>query len=281
MVRLNNNQNQNNSISPYRDVLKGLWNAKVMIILALAAVMVRLSYVSGQPEAAPPGTVTTSEVVNRSEELVGKSVTVRSKPLQTVGSTSFTVSDRQYFGGEPILVINASGQPFDLPSDGNTEVQITGEVRNLVLPDIEREFNLKLQEEYYGDYVGKPAIIARSITLAPAPAEIATKPNSYYGKKLVVTGAVENIQSPVLFSLQKNQLLDGSGLLVLLKTPPTVAINEGQIVAVVGVVRPFVAAEVEREYKVNWDLKVKRQLETAYKNRPILLAEAVYPSESL
>lgn len=251
MVRLNDNQNQNNSISPTRDVIKGLWNAKVMIILALAAVMVRLSYVSGQPEAAPPGTVTTSEVVNRSEELVGKSVTVRSKPLQIVGSTSFTVSDRQYFGGEPILVINASGQPFDLPKGGNTEVQITGEVRNLVIPDIEREFNLKLQEEYYGDYVDKPAIIARSITLAPAPTEITTKPNSYYGKKLVVTGAVENIQSPVLFSLQKKQLLDGSGLLVLLKTPPTVAINEGQTVAVVGVVRPFVVTEVEREYKVN------------------------------
>ncbi|PMB07219.1 hypothetical protein CEN45_09505 [Fischerella thermalis CCMEE 5198] len=161
-------EDKNNYRNPSQDVFKGLWEAKVVIAIAFIAVFVRLSYTNEQPTTVPTAQlVTTSEVANYPDELIGKTVTVRSRPLQRVGLSSFTVSDRRFFGGEPILVVNASGRPFDLPSDRENIIQVTGEVRNLAIPQIERQYNLSLQDQYYRDYINKPVIIARDIRLAP------------------------------------------------------------------------------------------------------------------
>ncbi|MFB2770095.1 hypothetical protein ACE1AT_12535 [Pelatocladus sp. BLCC-F211] len=165
MAESGDKQNHRN---PSQDIFKGLWEAKVVITIALLAVFVKLSYTNEQPSTAPTAQlVTTSEVVNYPDELIGKTVTVRSRPLQKVGLTSFTVSDRRFFGGDPILVINASGRPFDLPSDRENVIQVTGEVRDLAIAEIEQQYKLSLQDQYYQDYVNKPVIIARDIRLAP------------------------------------------------------------------------------------------------------------------
>ncbi len=157
-----------NNINPNKDIFKGLWEAKVVITIALLAVFVKLSYTNEEPLTTPTAQlVTTSEVVNYPDELIGKTVTVRSRPLEKVGLTSFTVNDRRFFGGDPILVINASGRPFDLPSDRENVIQVTGEVRDLAIPEIEQQYKLSLQDQYYQDYVNKPVIIARDIRLAP------------------------------------------------------------------------------------------------------------------
>jgi hypothetical protein len=157
-----------NNINPNKDIFKGLWEAKVVITIALLAVFVKLSYTNEEPLTTPTAQlVTTSEVVNYPDELIGKTVTVRSRPLEKVGLTSFTVNDRRFFGGDPILVINASGRPFDLPSDRENVIQVTGEVRDLAIAEIEQQYKLSLQDQYYQDYVNKPVIIARDIRLAP------------------------------------------------------------------------------------------------------------------
>ncbi|TFI53431.1 hypothetical protein BLD44_014830 [Mastigocladus laminosus UU774] len=157
-----------NNINPKKDIFKGLWEAKVVITIALLAVFVKLSYTNEEPLTTPTAQlVTTSEVVNYPDELIGKTVTVRSRPLEKVGLTSFTVNDRRFFGGDPILVINASGRPFDLPSDRENVIQVTGEVRDLAIAEIEQQYKLSLQDQYYQDYVNKPVIIARDIRLAP------------------------------------------------------------------------------------------------------------------
>jgi cadmium resistance protein CadD (predicted permease) len=56
-----------------------------------------------------------------------------------------------------------------------------------------------------------------------------------------------------------------------------IAINKDQKVAVIGVVRPFVATQVEKDYKVSCNVQPKKQLEAKYKNRPVLIAQAIYP----
>ncbi|MGJ5673177.1 MAG: hypothetical protein ACR9NN_06115 [Nostochopsis sp.] len=157
-----------NNINPNKDIFKGLWEAKVVIAIALLAVFVRLSYTNEELSINPNAQlVTTSEVVNYPDQLIGKTVTVRSRALQKVGLTSFTVSDRRFFGGAPILVINASGRSFDLPGDRENVIQVTGEVHDLAISEIEQQYNLSLQDQYYQDYVNKPVIIARDIRLAP------------------------------------------------------------------------------------------------------------------
>lgn len=271
-----NDQHMKNKITTERDFLLGkLWDAKVIISILLLAVLVKVGYRDNA--AAPTPVVSTYEVSKNTDDITGQTVTVISKPIKKVGLSSFTVSDERFFSGEPIVVVNASGVPFDLPTDSNIRVQVTGDVRNLDIPNIERNYKLNLQNEDYKDYINKPAIIAKSIMLAPTAGQITKDPSKYYGKRLAVSSEVDNIQSPVLFTLDENSVLGGEDLLVLLIATPKSAIKQGQTLGVVGVVRPFVVADIQRDYGITWDERVRRQLETDYRNKPVLVADTIYP----
>lgn len=269
-------QQMKNKISTERDyLLNKLWDAKVIISILLLAVMVRFGYTDNG--AAPTPIVSTYEVSKNTDNVIGQTVTVISKPIKKVGLSSFTVSDERFFGGEPIVVVNASGVPFDLPTDSNIEVQVTGDVRNLDIPNIERDYKLSLQNEYYKDHINKPAIIAKSMMLAPTAGQITKDPNKYYGTKLAVRSEVDNIQSPVLFTLDENSMLGGEDLLVLFIGTPKSPIKQGQTIEVVGVVRPFAVADIQRDYGITWDERVRGQLEADYRNKPVLVADTIYP----
>lgn len=276
MNRLKKNKNKGNSIFQSKGLLQGLSNTGVFIFLIAIAMLVRsCSFFDAKATFTE-----ISEIADKTDEFIGKSVTIRSRAIQTIGLSSFTVNDARFFNGKPIVVINASGVPFDLPLDRDIKVQVTGQVRNLVIPEIEREFNLNIQEEYYKDYINKPVIIAQYIVLAPQPAQITQNPEQYYRRQVAVTAKLQNIHSPVLLTLDKNQLFGGQDLLVLLKAPPKVTINQGQTVSVIGEVRSFVATEIEQDYNFIWDLNVKRGLEAEYGNRTVLIADTVYPSDT-
>ncbi|NHC35982.1 hypothetical protein [Scytonema millei] len=135
----------------------------------------------------------------------------------------------------------------------------------------------------YVDYEGKPAIIAQSIAPAPEPGEITSNPKQYYGRTLAVTGEVEEILSPTTFTLDEDQLFGASDLLVLVANPKTgntanTAVKEDQTVAVTGVLRPLVVADLEREYDFNWDEGFVKQLEAEYSQKPVLVVQSVYQS---
>jgi hypothetical protein len=231
--------------------------------------------------------VQTEEVAENTEGYIGQIVTVRSVPVEKVGDNSFTVNDEQFFGSEPILVINASGEPLLLPED-DVEVQVTGEVRNFVISEIDQEFDLTLDPNLYEEYEDQPVIIAQSIALAPEPGEISENPDQYYGETLAVTGEVEEIQSEGTFTLQEDQLLGANSLLVIYAQPkasspeaqaaPLPTITDDEQVAVTGVLRPFVISELERDYDLTWDAGVQQQLEADYSERPVLIATQIYPS---
>ncbi|WP_348249530.1 hypothetical protein [Leptolyngbya sp. GB1-A1] len=238
----------------------------------------------GTPErqaAAPEQTnVTTEEVAENPNRYIGQMVTIRSEPIEKIGPSTFTAENEQFFGTEPILVVNASGQPFVFPEDG-VDIQATGEVRNFVLADIEREYKLGLDANTYREYENRPAIIAQSLAVSPEPGELTSDPQQYYGKPLAVTGEIEAIQGANAFTLDEDQLIGGQELLVLRPNAATAnqpAIQDGEKVAVTGTLRPFVVADLEREYGFNWDTGIQQQLEAEYTNKPVLVADAVYPS---
>lgn len=238
---------------------------------------------TSQPQATAPDqtNVSTEEVAENPNRYIGQTVTVRSEPIQKISANTFTVEDDQFFGSEPVLVVNASGQPFVLPTDDDTEVQVTGEVRNFVSADIEREYKLGLDPNTYRDYENQPAIIARSIALSPKPGELTSDPNQYYGKPLAVTGEIEEIQGANAFTLEDEQLFGAQDLLVIRATPKNTeqaTIQDGEKVAVTGVLRPFVVADLEREYDFTWDAGIQQKLEAEYSNKPVLVAENIYPS---
>ncbi len=224
---------------------------------------------------ASPGNVTTEEVADNTNTLLGRTVTVRSEPMKKISANTFTIRDEKIFGSEPILVVNASGKPIVLPA-GDTEVQVTGQVAALVVADIEREYNLGLQPEVYVEYEGKPAIIAQSIALAPKPGEITTNPRQYYNKVIAVPAEVEEIISPNAFTLDEDKLIGGRDLLVLIANPKQ-SIRYGEKVVTTSVLRPFVVADIEQDYDLTWDLDLQKKLEVEYRNKPVLIAQSVYP----
>ena len=220
--------------------------------------------------------VTTEEVAENTDKLLGQTVTIRSDALEAIEPASFTVADQEFFGGEDIVVINASGEVFELPQD-DTEVQITGEVSELVLADIESEYGLDLDPDLYAEYTDKPAIIAQSLAPAPEPGEIAEDPTQFYGQTLAVTGEVENVYSEGVFTLDEDELFGGEDLLVIVSNPAE-TVSDGETVATTGELRSFTIADLEQDYDLTWDLDVREQLEVDYSDRPVLVVDRVYPS---
>jgi hypothetical protein len=218
------------------------------------------------------------EITGNVEEYVGQTVSVRGEAERTVGAGSFLLQDDQLFGGREIIIVNATGTPFVIPDEEPTdEVQVTGEVRELVVADLEREYDLDLEPDLYTEYENRPALIAQSIVFAPDPEEISEEPEQYYGKTIAVAGEVAEQLSPNTFTIQDEGLFSGENVLVVGVTPDP-ALNANEEVVVTGVLRPYVVADFERDYDLGWDLEVQQQVEAEYTQKPVLVAEEVYPS---
>lgn len=276
MSKIPKNDSKSNSAAD-DNTSQGTRDIGVLAFLVVLAMLTINSGAFGSNDSITSKITNTAEITSETDDFAGKTVTIRSKPIQRIGLRSFTVKDKQLIGGKPIVVINASNVPFDLPKDGNTEVQVTGQVRELDIPKIERDFKLNIQDEYYKDYVNQPAIIARYITLAPKPGQVATNPEQFYGRRVAMMGKVKDVQSPTFLKLDDGNLIGGKDLPIFFSQKPKVAINRDQTVVIMGRVRPFVAADIQRDYKMNWNSDVKRQLEAKYANTPVLIAENVYP----
>jgi len=254
------------------------WHTKgAAIALAFFALLLPACS-TNDPNAGGPtaqSNVSTEEVAEETNELLGKSVTVRSEVEEKVGANSFTIGDDKLFGTEKVLVINASGAPTVLPED--IKLQVTGEVQKLVVADIEREYSLDLEPELEVEYKDRPVIVAQSIALAPEPGEVTKNPSAFYNKTIAVRAEVEDIIGPSSFTLDEDKLTSTQDLLVL-NTAPGQTINDGQEVVVTGVLRPFVVTDIERDYDLNWDLTLQRKLEAEYSQKPALVAKSIFPA---
>jgi len=272
----------------YSAWMQKLNETKGAIAIALMAILLPgCGY--NEPQAITPTTqqqlqnqvsieVVDEEVVeekDKTDDLIGKTVTIRTQPIRLIGPTSFTVRDQELIEDQDILIINATGQPFTLPSTNNIPVQITGQVRRFDLAQINQDYNLDLQSaEYYENYDNQPVIVAKSLALSPDPGELTTNPSAYYGKRLTVTGEVENINSAIAYTLDEDKLLGGEDLLVL-HTQSRPNVKRGEQVAVTGVLRPMVIADLQRDYQLGWDANLRKQLEAKYRNKPVLIVTNV------
>jgi uncharacterized protein YdeI (BOF family) len=276
------------------------WKKSVSAVAIVCMALVLPACANGNQQATTPDTtaetdtaptagttqqsenVTAEEVSQKTAALIGKPVTVRSEPIQKINENVFTISDSEVFGGERILVVNASGDPVVLPEPQDAQLQITGEVARFNLNDIEKKYGFDLGEpNTYREYEGNPAIIAQSIALAPTPGEIAEQPQTYYNKLIAVPAEVETIYSPQAFALENDALFGTDPLLVLVTGPLNntgLIKEEGRVVAT-GTLREFVVADIEREFpNLGWNQEVRSRLETDYKQKPVLILKGVYPS---
>ncbi len=277
--RLNTNHFSRCVSFPNSSLMQKLWQSKGITVLVLGSLLLSGCNNGFREAIAPtsPKNVVTEEVSDMTNQLIGQTVTIRSQPISLVSPTSFTVTDQKLFGSDNILVVNATGQPFTLPDGQDIEVQATGQVRRFVLPEINKDYKLNLSSDLYSEYENQPVIIAQSMALAPKPGEIISNPTPYYGQTLAVAGEVADTKNEVSFTLDEDQLLGGEELLVL-RTDPQPIISDRESIVVTGVLRPFVVADLERDYDLTWDLNMQRQLEVEYRNKPVIVSTGVYPS---
>jgi hypothetical protein len=257
--------------------------------IALATAALVLPACSNEPVAEEPGVndtevsqatennVTTEDLSDDLSNYLGQTVTVREEAEEVIDESAFLMNEDQLFGGEEILVINASGEPLYLAEGDDTDVQVTGEVREFVLADIEREFGLTLDPDRYVDYEQQPVIIAQSLALAPDPEDLTDNPELYYGKRIAVNAEVEELWAADLMSVDGDALFGNDDLLVI-NPNATLDFTEDEEVVMTGVLRPFVTSEIEQEYELTWDLDLQRQIEAEYQEKPVFVADEVYPS---
>ena len=224
--------------------------------------------------------VTAEEVADNTNKYIGQSVTIRTNAINKISPTTFAVTDDDFFGGDTILVVNATGDTQPLPED--TELQITGEVKKFASADFNQEYKLKLNDKDYTKFEGKPAIVAKSIALAPKPGQITSNPSEYYNKVIAVPGKIEDVTGNNVFTLD-DKLIGADKLLVLIPdnkdvVPYSKNVKAGETVVTTGTLKKFVVADLERDYKFTWDAGVKSTLEADYKDKPVLIVNTIYPS---
>jgi hypothetical protein len=234
---------------------------------------------NSEDQAAQDG-LSDEEVTQQTQDLIGRDVTVRGAAGEKIGENAFLMTS-ELFGGREVIVFNNTGDEFELPELSNSpiaQVQVDGEVRQFTVADVERQYGQDLDPTLFEQFEFQPAIVADELAIVPDSNELRENPEAFYGRRIMVEGEINDIIAPDAFTISSRQFLDDSTLLVLGATPD-VSVDNGEVVTVVGELRPFVASSIERDYDLTWDLDLQEQLEVEYANQPILVAREVYPSD--
>lgn len=218
--------------------------------------------------------VAQDQLSGRADGFIGKTISLRGEVRAIIGNTSFLIEDERLFGGEDILIINV-GEPITILDGDESDVQVIGIVRQLVLADLERDYGIKLDPELYAEYENRPTIIAQTVVLAPGPGELTSSPEKYYDQRIAVTGEVDDILSSNIFTLDEEQFFGGEDLLVIYPEA-TAQTEDDQEVIVTGVLRPYRKEEFERDYALDWSDSVQAKIDAEYADKPILIADDIH-----
>lgn len=259
---------------------KGFRRSSVLKLVTAASIFLLPACTGPQSTTTPSeeSNVTTEELADEPASYEGKEVTVRGEVDKTVDETSFLIDDGNLFEGEGVLVINATSEPFAIPDVGDSEVQVTGEVETFSSASTAEEYSLTLDPTLYADYENQPVIIAKSLALAPDPGDITANPEQYYNQRIAIEGKVDDIYQPDLFTLDEEKLFAGEDLLVLSPGVTAAAVKDNEIVAITGVLRPYIQSDFDKDYELQWDLSVKETIDAEYEQKPVFVADGIYPS---
>ncbi|HHP7231348.1 MAG TPA: hypothetical protein ACFCUY_10885 [Xenococcaceae cyanobacterium] len=225
--------------------------------------------------------VTIEKITGNIEDYVGQMVTVRSEVEEELGESGFVLEADEFFGGEPFLLLNAGAVPVTRPSE-DIAVQGTGTVREFVIADIERDYGIDLDEELYIDYENRPVVIAESVALAPTPEELAENPSAFYDQVIAVEGEVGDLFSSNTMSLYEEGWIDDIGLIVVGVNSDLNAesnpLQSGEMVVVTGMARPLDVNLLQQDSELGWDETEISEFEARYTDRPVIVADDIYPS---
>jgi hypothetical protein len=106
---------------------------------------------------------------------------------------------------------------------------------------------------------------------------LAREAKDYYGKTVTVKAEVETVYDSRSFTLDEDSVFAGPDVLVLVPAGLTSTLAHDQVVTVTGRVRPYVTAELERDYDWFKDGKlVVSKPDVDFETRPVLVAESLW-----
>ena len=249
------------------------------LVLSLASVF---AFNSPALQAQESDSNTTIEDLEEdASDAVGEQVTVKGEINEVEPGVSFEISEEGFLEGSEVLVINAMGEMLPEMPEGDLELQVTGEVGTFLTADIDSYnslYDFDLDPDVYVDYDNKPVIFAESVALAPSIEQISETPDEFYSKEVALEGEVTEIKSDLAFTLTEDDFIGGNDMLIVNITGEPIPAEDERVV-VTGMVRPYVAAEFERDYDLTWDLDVQEEIEAEYSQKPVLVVDSIYPIE--
>ena len=107
--------------------------------------------------------------------------------------------------------------------------------------------------------------------------KLAKDGKKYYGQNVTVRAEVEDVLDSHSFTLDEDAVLAGPDVVVIVPAGFDVShLAHDQVVTVTGKVRPYVMAELEKDYDWFKDGKiVTTSSKVDYKTRPVLIAETI------
>jgi len=118
------------------------------------------------PDNTPGVETVTSleEVSEQTRQLIGQTVTVTGEVEEIVGPGTYQLEEQgEIFGEDSVLVLMANEPPQPIAED--QIVEVTGEVRQFILADIEQDYeltwDLDMQRQLEAEYEGQPVVISQ------------------------------------------------------------------------------------------------------------------------
>lgn len=243
------------------------WNARSTIALLFFPVLLAAC---SQPEpraTAPEQGATVESVAEETQQYVGKTVTVDGKIARQVSTKAFIIQDKEFLGGEDVLVVSAKEAPI-VP---DTFAQVTGTVRQVTeIAEIEKEYGFDLDPQLEVELRQRPIIVAQSFALKPDLEKITNTPVPFLGRTVTIEGEVERVISPTAFMLDSNEVLGEDDLLVV-GAKSANNIKEDSRVQVTGTVRKVTTRQLEREF----NLGPAQEYEVYVKKQPAIVSQTV------
>lgn len=241
------------------------------------------------PTGAPTG-ITVNAIVGSPQAYVGRTVTVTGEVENVLGARAFMMENRALGLDEQVLVLSpraleqVPGWPATEAQLTNSPARVRGVVRLFDLAAIEAELRADLDDSLVLQWAGRPAIVAREISLSPEVLDttidmILDHPDAFVGGAVVVTAEVGAAVGQQAFTLQDDDLLYEDELLAVAARPlsavprwpsETASLGDREI-EVRGTVRTFDLATIEADLGVD----LEDGLFTSWAGRPVLVATTI------
>jgi hypothetical protein len=271
--------------------------------LRIASPLLALLALAVPSFAGDAGTISAGKLAKDAKDFYGKTVTVKAEVEDVLGAHSFTLDEDAILAGADVLVLVPAGSlPEGLKKDD--KVLVTGKVRRYVTQELETDYDWFKDGEIMKkgvkvDFESRPVLVATSVRLAPtttgdlgatemkiAPAgvisagKLAREGKKYYGQTVTVKAEVEDVIDNRTFTLDEDSILAGADVLVLVPAGVASTLAHDEVVTVTGTVRPYVMAELQKDYDWFEDGKIVKHVgdKVDLKTRPVVVATSVRTS---